>query len=234
MSVDVDELDMDRDFEMVEEQEVEQKESNTPSPDSPEWSDWALSQLTKDELYDGNPTCDGLRRLAIKILGQFNVKAPTVHFCSQEYAAVTVNLYWPGTGRSISASAEVHSGNADAPFNQYPLATAETRALGRALRIALNLRKVVTAEEVSRKANISIPITDEARDKGAITSTQKKFVNLMCKKHDISIDQVVAKALDSENKKLDDLTYEEAQKVQELLDAWAKDKPDFVESYKGE
>lgn len=236
-----DELDLDGDFEAEVEREYHlelknteqddimvEKDDERPSMSSPEWSDWVLSQLTKDEMYDGKPTCDGLRRVAIGLFGPMDILPPTVHNINEQYAAVTVTLRW--ANRQVSGSAEVHINNTDAPFSQYPLGSAETRAQSRALRFALSLRKVVTAEEVSRKADISVPITDEHRTEGGITSTQTKFIELMCKKNDISIRGVVEAAVGAHDK-LADLTYAEADQVQELLDTWAKERPDEVEGF---
>jgi hypothetical protein len=233
-------MDLDEDFEEVEREFVLEVKNTTqedivvaapegmPAMSSPEWSDWVLSQLTKDEMYDGKPTCDGLRRVAIMVFGPMDILPPKVHAINEQYAALTVTLRWPK--REVSGSAEVHVNNTDAPFSQYPLGSGETRAQSRALRFALNLRKVVTAEEVSRKADISVPITDENRTEGGITSTQSKFIELMCKKNDISVRGSVEAAVGAHDA-LSDLTYAEAEQVQELLDTWAKERPDEVESF---
>lgn len=195
------------------------------------WSDWVLSQLRKDEKYDDKPTCDGLRRLAIRILGPMDITTIDVHAIAQDYAAVSVRLKFSKLGQTVIGSAEVHSNNTDAPFSQYPLATAETRAIGRALRVALNLRKVITAEEGSRKANISIPIIeDQDRSEGSITDTQIKFLDLLCKKNDISIAFAVESAVGAHDK-LEDLTNEEAKIVSKLVDVWIKEKPEDLKTY---
>lgn len=207
-------------------------DDDRPKISSPEWSDWVMGQLTKKELSDANPTCDGLRRVAIKLFGMMDILPPIVHNCSPEYAAVTAQLKWPL--RTVCGSAEVHSNNTDNPFAQFPLATAETRAISRALRLALNLTKVVTAEEVSRKANISIPITDENRTEGGITDTQIKYINMACGTGkggiNVSVKHLVEKAVGGHNN-IKELSFAEALQVNELINKWKLEKPENTPEY---
>ena len=199
-----------------------------PDMGSEEWSDWVLSQLRDDEYPNGRPTCDGLRRIAIKLFGPMEILPPHVHHASAHYAAVTCVLRWPL--RTVCGSAEVSENNCDAPFSQYPLATAETRAISRSLRQALNLRKVITAEEGSRKADISIPVTDDAMETGGISEHQIKFIDVMCRTNDIDVRTAVTESV-GEHEKLSELTRAESKQVQKLLDEWAKEKPEDTPPY---
>ena len=54
--------------------------------------------------------------------------------------------------RFVTGSADVYWGNCDKIYRNHPVAVAETRAEGRALRRALKLRKVVAAEELVEDA----------------------------------------------------------------------------------
>lgn len=221
--------DFDTEFDPVEEGGTlfTDRDDDRPDMGSEEWSDWVISLLRKDEYPNERPTCDGLRRIAIKLFGPMDILPPAIHACERTYAAVTVRLKWPL--RTVCASAEVHENNCDAPFVQYPLGTAETRAMSRCLRMALNLRKVITAEEGSRKADISVPVTDDV-ETGGITDNQKRFIDLMCKSNDISVKAVVTEAV-GEHEKLEDLSNAESKQVQKLLDEWSKEKPDDIDSY---
>lgn len=203
------------------------EDTERPDMGSEEWSDWVLSQLHEDEYPNKRPTCDGLRRIAISLFGPMDILPPIVHYADTHSAAATAQLVWPG--RIISGSAEAHHNNCDPPYNQYPLATAETRAISRALKMALNLRKVITAEEGSRKADISVPITDDIETSG-ITDNQIRFIDLMCKQHNVSIQAAVTEAV-GQHDTLAELTNVESKEVQKLLDVWSKDKPEDIAPY---
>lgn len=121
-----------------------------PSFTDPKWTDYVLTLFDKSELENGNPKADGLRRVAEYILGPFNTitnveQVPTVDNAGRATVVVTVSFM---DGRTVSGAADVFSGNTDKKFAVHPVATAETRAEGRALRKALRLTKVLTAEEL--------------------------------------------------------------------------------------
>ena len=56
-----------------------QLESNAPPMSSPEWSDYVLSQFEHDEIMDGNPTVDGLRRITELVLGPI-IETKILHY----------------------------------------------------------------------------------------------------------------------------------------------------------
>lgn len=122
-----------------------------PSPSDPEWTDYVLSLLIQDkEVDNGNPRTDGLRRIAVKLLGDFSiitkvVDAPNIN--NSYRASVIVSLIFRNN-MQYDGAADVFGGNTDRKFAVHALATAETRAEGRALRKALKLTKVLAAEEM--------------------------------------------------------------------------------------
>ena len=86
-------------------------------------------------------------------------------------------------------------GNTDDLFCAHPVATASTRAEGRALRKALGLR-CLAAEELARKDIVSIVQqsvkkdnpTDGAWDEAAmISSSQINFIDNKCRQLDINV-----------------------------------------------
>jgi hypothetical protein len=124
---------------------------------SPEWTDYVLKQFVPSELDNGNPKVDGLRRVAFSLLGSFDsftdvVQVPSVENAGR--ATVVVKLaFTEGLKRHVQGSADVYSGNTAEPFAEHAVATAETRAEGRALRKALMLTKVLAAEETYNAAS---------------------------------------------------------------------------------
>jgi len=106
--------------------------------------------------------------------------------------------------RSVSGSADVYWGNCDKIYRNHPVAVAETRAEGRALRRALKLRKVVAAEEIA--ANIEDDVTGD--NVGRISSNQISFIDVMAKR--LNIDVIKLLSTMSFDKNIKSLTHDNA------------------------
>lgn len=184
---------------------VEQSnEDAVPRYGSAEWHDYILSKFDKSELIDGNPTCAGLRRVAEDILGDIVVSRPTHIFPSTDAngpgrATVVFEIVidWMNSGqlRTFSDVADVWHGNTDDLFCAHPVATASTRAEGRALRKALKIR-CLAAEELTRKKDVesivrkSIPVapTDgDWKEEDQISAPQINFIDGKCKQLNINV-----------------------------------------------
>lgn len=143
----------------------ESEEPHVPNMYDPEWTDWILSQMADYEKENGNPKVDGLRRVANKYLGQFSSvtdikQTPDNSNGQRATVVVTLNFVTETHGyevvssfshKSYSGAADVYPGNTNKDFARHAVATAETRAEGRALKRALCLTKVISAEEVYDK-----------------------------------------------------------------------------------
>jgi hypothetical protein len=164
-------------------------EISRPSMTAPEWNDWVLEQLRDDEKDpEGNPNIDGLRRLVEDILGTVIESYPRVvegATTSNNFRATVEHhlvIAWAGDRndiRKFGSAADVYPGNCDDEYARYATATADTRAEGRAIRKALRLRRVVTAEEITAK-----PVHESGLDK-LIVDSQIKGINKLCKNLDI-------------------------------------------------
>jgi hypothetical protein len=172
------------------------EEDITPVFGSPLWNEYVLRQFTDEELYDGNPTCDGLRRVAQQLLGPIfsqritKILGPTRDNNGTSTVCVELTIYnkYIDHEMVIEEVADVNSENTDAPYNKYPSATASSRAEARALRKALQLRNVYAAEEVSEVADtdsgnnweIDTPIDDSQINViELLCSTQRLNMNVM-------------------------------------------------------
>lgn len=178
---------------MGDEDEIE--DEDRPEFSSEEWPAWVMTHFTEDELADGNPTTDGLRRVAEKVLGPILYSKAIVYqspSCLNGFHACVgheVTILWmhpdPGMAeheRVFSDVADVYPGNLpDKRFARFASATAATRAEGRALRKALRLKRVIAAEEAS-----SIPIEDAGLD-GKITKSQISFINTICSRINVNV-----------------------------------------------
>lgn len=160
----------DKTIEPVDTQDTHQ---DVPVMGHPGWSEHVLKQFQPNELENGNPKVDGLRRVAFLILGPFSSlteikQTPDLNNAGRASVVVTLSFH----GATVCGAADVFSGNTDKEFAVHPVATAETRAEGRALRKALMLSKVLAAEEIS-KVGPDEPTGDDARAPTSLISTVK-------------------------------------------------------------
>lgn len=162
----------------------------TPRMSDPTWSDYVMKQFTEDELFKGYPRVDGLRRVTDLLLGPIydsTVKVITSPTKDDFRATVVCEVLIqfraddPDKLRRFSDVADVFPGNTDDAFLIHPTAIAATRAEGRALRKALKLKNVVSAEELTDKT------LEDAGLNGRITESQIVAINAICNRSDINV-----------------------------------------------
>jgi hypothetical protein len=180
--------------------------SITPTPNDIEWTDYVLSLLSDDEKIAGNPTTDGLRRifeiaLNCTVVESTSNVAQTPDINNEKRATVVHTLGYILNNsdktadplllnmRTVSGAADVYWGNCDKIFRNHPVAVAETRAEGRALRRALKLRKVVAAEELAKDIE-DHPDHDTVTK---ITNNQLNFMDVLAKRLDINMVKLLEK-----------------------------------------
>lgn len=184
-----------------------------------EWNDYVLGLLSDDEKIEGNPTTDGLRRIIEIALNCTVITADTEVVQSpspenEKRATVTHRLTYVLNDesvskelkiRSVTGAADVYWGNCDKVYRNHPVAVAETRAEGRALRRALRLRKVVAAEELAKE----IEDNPDGGSVGKISNNQINFMDILAKRLNISLkDLLVDLSVDSSN--ISNISHEDA------------------------
>lgn len=188
-----------------------------PRPTDPEWTKYVLTLFAADELDNGSPKVDGLRRVADKLYGSFNIQtdvidAPRIDNAGR--ASVVVRLEFregDKRGWKVDGAADVFSGNTDRKYASHSLATAETRAEGRALRKALKLTKILSAEETYNAADDESTGTD-----GRIVHGMTNSLNVMANK--IKVDALKAAIkMGCDVQALDELTHKQGLKLSEQL-----------------
>jgi hypothetical protein len=224
------------DFEMVDDEfdAVQEgvSDETTPNITDVEWTEYVLSNLSDDEKIDGNPTVDGLRRVTQRLVGPIVssisrvIQTPSL---DNEQRATVEHTIEVDTGRNVktvSGCADVFSGNTDKMFAKFPVATAETRAEGRALRRLLNLRKVVAAEEIG---GVDV-VDDNELDPSNITSMQIRRMEVVAEsKLDLSLAKFIAE--EAKVKLLEDISYQDARTLLDKLSKYQNEgTPD---KYKG-
>lgn len=215
---------------------------NRPNTNSVEWTDYVLGLLTDDEKIKGNPTTDGLRRIFEIALNcdliESTSETPQVPSPENEKRATVIHRlsYYlkddsvpqESKYRSVSGAADVYWGNCDKVYRNYPVAVAETRAEGRALRRALKLRKVVAAEEVVDEIEDHV----DGNSVNKITSNQINFIDVLAKRLNINAAKLIdSLALDSAN--IYNISYDNAVVIIRKLSEFQQDASALSDSLVG-
>jgi hypothetical protein len=195
-----------------------------PLPTDPKWTDYVLGQFEDSELENGNPKVDGLRRVAEKLLGIFSIIPTVIQSPTLESGATVTVLLQFTDGRTVGGSADVSERNTARDYAVHSVATAETRAEGRALRKALRLTKVLAAEEL-HNADADEP---DGTDKRAPTNMVQSL-NIMCQR--VAVDFAALSKLEFGVDRVEDLTISQARKIAPLLHEYktgGKEIPDEI------
>lgn len=212
------------------------------TPNSLEWTDHVLSLLSDDEKISGNPTTDGLRRIfeialncTVTDSSSNVVQSPTPE--NEKRATVVHSLTYVLNDptvpdetkyRSVSGAADVYWGNCDKVYRNHPVAVAETRAEGRALRRALKLRKVVAAEEIAAE----IEDHPDHNTVSKITNNQINFIDVMSQRLNINVTKLLEKnGFDHNN--IYNLLHTDAVTVIRLLSKYQQDMSNISEDVLG-
>jgi hypothetical protein len=196
----------------IEVQQDDVEEKVKPNIHDIEWTDYVLGMLSEDEKIKGNPTTDGLRRileiaLDCRLIESKStvVQSPSPENEKRATVTHTLVLYLNSPSNDtkdlnkliVDGSADVYWGNCDKVYRNHPVAVAETRAEGRALKRALRLRKVVAAEELAGE----IEDHPDANSVDKITNNQINFIDVISKRLNIN----VIKLLETNNLNSNDL-----------------------------
>tara|TARA_R110000824_G_scaffold283078_1_gene471408 strand:- start:456 stop:1223 length:768 start_codon:yes stop_codon:yes gene_type:complete len=201
----------DSDMDLFDTESIENEVDTTKEPEltmpaygSKEWSDYVMGKFEPHELIDGNPVCAGLRRVTEDVLGSIVSSRPSQVWPSTDVNGpgratvifeVVINWMDSGEFRTFAEVADVWHGNTDDLFCAHPVATASTRAEGRALRKALKV-KCLAAEELAKKDIVSIVrqsveqnvgVSGEWKEEANISLPQVNFIDGKCKQLDIDV-----------------------------------------------
>ena len=208
-----------------------------------EWTDHVLSMLSEDEKIKGNPSTDGLRRifelaLNCKIISSTASVAQSPTPDNEKRATVIHSITYVLNNSvsnadilntvTVDGSADVYWGNCDKIFRNHPVAVAETRAEGRALRRGLRLRKVVAAEEMVE--NVEDHPDENTINK--ISNNQINFIDVMAQRLNINV-MALLENNDLKTGNIYSLTHESAVSVIRLLSKLQQNTGDIPDNILG-
>ena len=218
-------------------------ETPVVTPNDQGWTDHVLSLLSDDEKIRGNPTTDGLRRifeiaLDCVVIGADSTVVQSPDPSNEKRATVVHNLSYVLKNlpqdqedikyRSVSGAADVYWGNCDKIFRNHPVAVAETRAEGRALRRALKLRKVVAAEEIAENIEDNV----DGLNVSKISSNQINFIDVLSKRLNINTISLFS-SLDLVYDSIYNINHEDAVSAIQKLNQYQQDLSSLPESLTG-
>jgi hypothetical protein len=225
-----------------------ENENVMPVYGSKDWNDYVMNKFEPKELIDGNPVCAGLRRVAEDVLGTIVSSRPTQVFPATDpdgpgraTVVFEVVIDWMDSGhyRTFADVADVWHGNTDDLFCAHPVATASTRAEGRALRKALKV-KCLAAEELAKKDIVSIvrqavqkPTDGEWKEEDAISMPQINFVDAKCKQLNVDVMGFINSGAESYDS-IKDISKKTASKMLGVLNEYqtkSKDIPTSITGY---
>lgn len=192
-----------------------------------EWHDFIMSQFQEDELFNGYPKVDGLRRVTQEFLGDIIVSRPDIldtprmdngyrYVASHELIVV----FWDDNKQHLFtelADVDLKNVNTPAEYAKHPTATASSKAEGRALRKALKLR-TLAAEELGNPdyqddEGMDFLVDDNPTD---ITAAQQSFIEFKCEKLGIDLKKLLAKSK-AGYKNIEDLSYKDGERTIKYL-----------------
>lgn len=233
---------------------IEIEHNDWPDLGSEEWHDFVMNQFMRSELNNGYPKTDGLRRVAQILLGPIYdsgpvvLQLPTIYSITGEgqsrnttfqpaVVRYDIIIGWHRDGRDengrfltrrFSDVAEINNLNTTKEFIMHATASAATKAEGRALRKALQLR-TLSAEEMEiplKKEEAESQNFDElSSDK--VKVDQMNFIDMFARRLDINL----AKLLEKEGIK--ELNQENCLSLIEKLKIMRQSKESIDESIKG-
>jgi hypothetical protein len=182
-----------------------------------------MKLFTDDELINGAPKCDGLRRVFGLIRGEIQsvdmelLQAPVLNNVNRATVKCTVVYLCKLTNKikRVSDLADCSDLNTDKKYAIHPVATAATTAESRVYRKILGI-KSVSAEELNAPSdNVSMAMQDGINDSNPCTIAQQNAITNLNKKLGINTTKLLQSMKDKIQNKIDlpSLNYLEAQEV---------------------
>ena len=153
--------------------------SEKPAIGTKEWQDFVLRNIDEEDMKNGKPTAAGLRKFVEREYGWIQSIDSEVISSSYKNAVVkvTVAIWLNEQSRHLSFSScvECNPENTPEEFQPHAVASAETRALSRALKNLLCLN-IYTHEEM--ESNEFTPTITNQQERSIRSLAKQKNINL--------------------------------------------------------
>lgn len=203
------------------------------------WSEYVLQHLAHDEVDNGVPKTDALKRLIEDMVGTvISIDNEVVQAPSPENGRTAVVKSNVTVMPYVGDHALTYTGCADAvaafiadPFCRFLTAIAETRAEGRAYRKILALKNVVTTDEILGTDQTNADATAE------ITDQNVTYIDLMCgqiRGYNLNVKQLFHKTTGKEYNSIYKYSAEDSDAVMAVLRSCQKDmkvRPEGIDGY---
>lgn len=226
---------------------------------SPAWSDYVLGHFQDSEFFDGRPNVAGLRRVTEELLGPITrsegkVRLVTASVVKSDGIVISRN-YWVGTHtveirfeddeekaydtRVFTEVANKNSSNMESEFlSQWGPESASTAAESRALRKALKLQGVISAEETTPEG-LKDPEGGGEEDPEKITKTLINTLRILADRNKIDLMKYINydflnKVVGDRFKTIEEVDYVDAKKMFIFLSECQRDNMKIPELVKKE
>lgn len=210
---------------------------STPAPRSPtisptayDWHNHVMACFDKQELLNGYPTADALRRVFEQLIGTIIsstvevIQAPEVKNHRTATVVVKIKYVAHGTGYTceISDVADCYEGNSIEPYWRHASSTSATKAEGRALRKGLRLRTLAAEETQTPSTEESRRIDNFIKDVQPASDNQKNLIKKLIGDLGIKSTKLFKSISGLEEKTVETISFEEAQALLRKLNLYSR------------
>lgn len=209
------------------EEQTEDQETSIPGFGDPEWSDYVMQQFKDNELFEGFPKVNGLRRVTHVVLGPILesysdlIQAPQViHNSGERSSAISRHCVTVKTPYGIMKYGDIGEakGTGNEPtlqgkFAAFEISISATRAEARTLRKLLHLNTVAHEERMDVDSNAF------DNQNSTISAGQIKTIEKFCKELDVDVYRFINMSR-NKYKQIKDVPRDRACKMIETLQEW--------------
>jgi hypothetical protein len=225
-----DEIDEVLEGETQEEQEDEKK----ITVEDEGWTDYVLSQMYKNEKSQGLPRAHGLVSVCPRVgMGKIkSIESVVYEWPKENYYGATVKtkvvIERDCEEFVYEGSSHCDDNNTNKPYLNHVVAVAESKSLGKCMRIALGL-SILSAEEMENEDNAMMDV-----GRSCLTTAQDMAINRLGERTNINVAQLIKDIFVQDIKSVDQLNSDDGCTLLKHLSSFQGDTepPNNLKGYK--